>query len=151
VSGSHRLAGGRHRLTFGGDISRYRFNGFEQNAGRGEYVFSNNFGRTAIDNLLLGQPSNYTIRIGNHYRGFRDWSTETYFADQWNVRPNFLLYIGVHHSLTTTPTEVNNINSFPFDTDWNNFSPRFSFAYKGPKDWVARGSYAVSFGEIFPV
>jgi len=147
----HRFAGGRHTITFGGDIARYQLNGFEQNGMRGEFGFSNNFGRSAIENLLLGEPTNYTIRIGNYYRGFRSWSTNMFFADQWNALPNLQLYFGLHHSMTTVPSEVNNLNSFPYGTDRNNFSPRFSFAFRGPKDWITRGSYAVSFGEIFPV
>ncbi len=149
--GSHRFGDGRHRITFGGDYSRYQLNGFEQNSIRGEYLFSNNFGHSGIENLLLGQATSYFVRIGNHYRGYRNWSTELYFADQWNVRPNLQIYIGLRHSLTTAPVEVNNLDRVPYDTDGNNFSPRFSFAYRAPRDWIARGSYSVQFGEIFPV
>jgi hypothetical protein len=149
--GTHRLAGGRHRLTFGADLSRYQFNGFEQNGTRGSFGFSNNFGHTALENLLLGQPTGYSVRVGNHYRGFRTWSTEVYLADEWNVTPDFQLYFGLRHSMTTVPVEVNGLNSFPFKTDRNNFGPSFSFAYRGPKDWVARGNYSISFGVIFPV
>ncbi|MEQ1884953.1 MAG: hypothetical protein ABL967_07820 [Bryobacteraceae bacterium] len=149
--GTHRFSGGRHRITFGGELSRYHLNGFEQNGTRGDYSFANNFGRSSIENLLLGVPTSYTIRIGNHYRGFRTWSTEAYFGDEWNVTQNFQLHFGVRHSMTTVPVEVNNLNALPYDRDGNNFGPRVSFAYRGPKDWIARGSYAVAFGDIFPV
>lgn len=149
--GYHQMPGRKHRLTFGGDLYRYQMNGLEQNSIRGEYTFSNNFGRTAIDNLLYGAPTSYVIRLGNHYRGFRNWTTDVFFGDQWTVTRRLQIYGGLHHSLTTVPAEVNQLNTLPYKSDWNNVSPRFSFAFLAPKDWVARGSYAVSFGQIFPV
>jgi len=149
--GYHGFPGGRHRLTFGGDLARYQLNGIDQKDIRGEYLFSNNFGHTGIENLLLGLPTSYFVRTGNFYRGFRSWWTELYVADEWNALPNLQFYIGLRHSMVTAPIEVNGLNQSPYHTDKNNFSPRFSFAYRGLGDWVVRGSYSISFGEIFPV
>jgi len=149
--GYHRVGGGRHRLSFGGDFARYQLNGIDQKDIRGEYLFSNNFGHTGIENLLLGQPTSYFVRTGNFHRGFRSWWTELYAADAWNVLPNLQFYIGLRHSMVTAPTEVNGLNHSPYDSDANNFGPRFGFAYRGLGDWVFRGSYSISFGEIFPV
>ena len=101
--------------------------------------------------MLFRSPTTYFLRYGNFVRGFRSWVTELYLADEWNVLPNLQLYFGLRHSMVTAPTEVNNLNTSPYDTDANNFSPRFGFAYRGLGDWVFRGSYGISFGEIFPV
>lgn len=149
--GYHRFSGGRHRLTFGGDLARNQLNGIDQKDIRGELLFSNNFGHTGIENLLLGLPTSYFLRFGNFVRGFRSWVTELYVADEWNVLPNLQFYVGLRHSMVTAPTEVNSLNTSPYDTDANNFSPRFGFAYRGLGDWVFRGSYSIAFGEIFPV
>lgn len=155
--GYHRFAGGRHRITFGGDLARNQLNGIDQKDIRGELLFSNNRfpgdDRTydGIENFLRGRPTSYFLRFGNFQRGFRSWVTELYLADEWNVLPNLQLYFGLRHSMVTAPTEVNNLNTSPFDADANNFSPRFGFAYRGLGDWVFRGSYSIAFGEIFPV
>lgn len=155
--GYHRFAGGRHRITFGGDISRNQLNGFDQKDVRGELLFSNNRfpddTRTynSIENFLRGRPTTYFLRYGNFVRGFRSWVSEVYIADEWNVLPNLQFYFGLRHSMVTAPTEVNSLNTSPYDTDANNFSPRFGFAYRGLGDWVFRGSYGISFGDIFPV
>jgi hypothetical protein len=149
--GYHQAAGGRHRLTFGGDVYRYQLNGFEQNTSRGLVQFGNDFGRSSLENMLLGTPTLYQISIGNMYRGFRNWTTDVFFGDQWTVNSRLQIYMGVRHNLTTKPVEVNNLNTLPFHTDWNNFSPRFSLTLRGPKEWIARASYTVSFSKIQPV
>ena len=149
--GYHRFSGGNHRLTFGGDIYRYQLNGMEQNAQRGIFMFGNNFGRTAIENMLWGTPSSYQVRIGEYTRGFRTWSSDAFVADQWNVFPRLQIYAGLRHSATTAPQEVNHRDTVPYASDWNNFSPRLSFAYRAPGEWIVRGSYTVSFGQIYPV
>jgi hypothetical protein len=151
VVGYHRMAGGRHRLTFGGDLSRYQMNGLEQNAQRGIFMFTNNFGRDAIQNMLWGTPTSYQVRIGSLYRGFRSWTTNVFVADQWNITPDFQLYVGLRYNATTAPVEVNHLDTVPFHSDRNNFSPRFAFAYRAPKEWILRGSYTISYGQIFPV
>ncbi len=149
--GSQRMAGGRHRLSYGGDLQRYQLNGFEQNAQRGIFMFTNNFGRTAMENLLFGTPSSYQVRVGNTNRGFRNWATDFFLADQWRLLPKLQLYLGLRYNAITAPTEVNHRDTVPFHSDRNNFSPRFSFAYQAPGNWILRGGYTISYGQIFPV
>ncbi len=149
--GYHQFSGGRHRLTFGGDIYRYQLNGYEQNDARGSFLFSNNFGRTAIDNLLLGIPTSYQVRIGNYNRGFRTWDTDVSFADQWTVYPRLQIYWGLRYETSGAPVEVNHRDKVPFGTDANNLSPRFSVVYRAPKDTMIRASYTISYGQILPV
>ena len=149
--GYHQFSGGRHRLTFGGDIYRYQLNGYEQNDARGSFSFGNNFGRTAIENLLLGTPTSYQVRIGNYDRGFRTLDTDVSFADQWTVHPRLQIYWGLRYATAGAPVEVNHRDKLPFGTDANNLSPRFSIAYRAPKDTVIRASYTISYGQILPV
>jgi hypothetical protein len=149
--GYYSLADGKHRLTFGGDMYRYQLNGLEQSGQRGSFGFSNNFGRSAMENLLMGTPTTYDVTIGNMYRGFRNLTTNLFVADQWTVNSRLQLYVGLRHNAVTAPTEVNRLNTLPFGADGNNFSPRFSFAYRAPGEWIARGSYTISYGSILPV
>jgi hypothetical protein len=148
VVGYHRFAGSKHTLTFGGDIYRVQLNGSETSYQRGFFQFYANYGFSAIESLLAGKPSKYEIILGNMNRGFRNWTIETFVADQWRVNPKLQIYYGLRHNSNTTPKEVNNLNTLPYKTDWNNFSPRVSLAYRAPKDFTIRASYTISYGQI---
>ena len=151
IVGISLLSQGDHQLTFGGDIYRHQINGIETNNQRGSFSFNNNFGRTAIENFLLGTPTQYEVSIGKMHRGFRNLVIDAFFADQWTVNSRLQLYFGLRHSAEAAPTEVNGLNALPYKIDWNNFSPRFSLAWRAPKDWIARASYTISYGQIMPV
>jgi hypothetical protein len=72
-------------------------------------------------------------------------------ADRWQLRPKLQLYLGLRYSFLTRPIEVNGLDRIPYPCDCNNFGPRFGLAWAAGWGWVARASYAVSFGEIPPV
>lgn len=149
--GFHRGDASKHRVTFGGELVRYQLNGFEQLNQRGDLQFSDNFGRTAIQNLLAGVPTSLHIVFGDMHRGFRSWSTNLFVADQWTIHPRLQLYVGLRHGMDTAPTEQHNRNSMPYGADWNNFAPRFSLVYRAPWDWFVRASYSMSYGQVLPV
>ncbi len=145
------VSGGRHVLTWGGDFYRYQLNGTETNNQRGLLWFISNYGRTAIENLRMGTPSQYEVTLGPMARGFRNWEVNGFAADQWKVSSRLQLYYGLRYNLVTAPTEVNNRERLPYHCDCNNFSPRFAIAYRIGREWVMRTSYTVSFGQILPV
>jgi len=70
---TRQTAGGRHLITAGADLTRHQLNGIETQNQRGYFSFTNNFGRSAIENLRLGTPSFYEVTIGELARGFRNW------------------------------------------------------------------------------
>ncbi|MBI3473358.1 MAG: TonB-dependent receptor [Candidatus Solibacter usitatus] len=148
---THRLAGGRHTLTFGGDATRFQLNGIETLNQRGYFVFSNNFGRSAIDNFRLGVPSTYEATLGEMARGFRNWQANLFLADQWKIGSRLQIYYGLRFSPETAPVEAQGRNRIPYGCDCNNLSPRFSAAYQLAPKRVMRASYTVSFGQILPV
>ena len=143
-----RLDGGRHALTIGGDLYRYQLNGIETNNQRGYFQFSNNFGRTAIQNFLYGTPTTYEATVGELARGFRHWSANLYLADRWKLHPRLQLYYGLRYSPDTAPVEVHGMDVIPYGCDCNNFSPRFSLAFDLGGGWLSRASYTLSFGQI---
>jgi hypothetical protein len=146
-----QIGGGRHAVTFGGDIARFQLNGIETNNQRGYITFSNNFGRSAIQNFLLGTPSFYEVTIGELARGFRNWSANAFVADRWKVNSRVQIYYGLRYGLDSAPREVDNLSQIPYGCDCNNFSPRLSLAYQAPHGWVVRASYGISFSQIQPV
>ena len=142
---------GRHTLTFGGDATRFQLNGIEANNLRGYYQFSNNFGRTAIENLRYGDPTNYEVTLGSVSRGFRQWSGQAYLALRSQLHSRLQLYVGVRFSPDGSPSEVNNREPIPYPCDCNNFAPRVSLAWRASNAWTARAMYAVSFSSVPPV
>ena len=149
--GSHRLRSGAHSITFGADTARLQLNGIETLNYRGYFVFGNNFGRTAVDNLRAGTPSSYEVTLGEMERGFRNRQAAFFAADQWRVSRSLQIYYGLRYALDTRPVEVNHRNELPYRCDCNNFSPRFSLAWQAPKGFVIRTGYTVSFGQVLPV
>ncbi len=149
---ARRLTGAsRHALTFGAEVIRFQINGIESNNQRGYFQFTNNFGRTAIENLRLGTPSIYEVTVGELARGYRNLAANIFFGDKWKVSQTLDLYWGLRYGLVTSPTEVNGLDRFPYGCDCNNFSPRFAIAWRVGRDRVIRASYTVSFGDIQPV
>src|SRR5262249_24873843 len=123
---------------------------------RGFFSFNNDFKdaegkpRDAITNLRLGTPSLHLRSIGNISRGFRQWELQLYAGDKWQISPRLNLQYGLRWQPVTKPIEVNALNVVPYDSDWNNFAPSFSFAYRLKKNLgVLRSAYGVHFGEVF--
>lgn len=148
---SRRLAGDKHQLTWGGDLTRFQLNGIETLSTRGYFSFTNNFGRSAIQNLRMGEPSFYEVTTGELARGFRNWTTNAFIADRWKLSRRVQLTLGLRYNAVTGPTEANRIHPRLYPCDCNNLSPRFSLAVQAFKGWMMRTGYTVSFGEIPPV
>jgi hypothetical protein len=148
---TRQAAGGSHTMTLGGDLIRYQLNGIESNNQRGFFQFTNNFGRSAIENLRLGTPSTYEVTVGKLARGFRNWGADVFLADRWKLAPRVQLYYGLRYSMETAPYEVNGLTEIPYGCDCNNLSPRFAIAWQLSPAWMMRSSYTVSFGRVMPV
>ena len=142
---------GNHSFTFGGDVTRFQLNGIESNNQRGYFQFTNNFGRVALQNLLLGTPSTYEVTLGELSRGFRNWNGGLYFGDRWRVNSRFQLNYGVRYAFDSRPVEVQGRDVIPFDCDCNNFSPRVGIAWQMGRGWLLRSAAAVSTAQIQPV
>ncbi len=142
---------GNHAFVFGGDVTRFQLNGIETNNERGYFQFTNNFGRSAIENLRLGTPSMYEVTVGELSRGYRNWMTNAYFADRWRIHPRLQVFYGLRYSIDSAPTEIRDRDEIAYDSDINNFSPRLAIAWQLPAGWVMRAAGTVSFAPIQPV
>ncbi|MBI4903271.1 MAG: hypothetical protein HY820_06540 [Acidobacteria bacterium] len=143
---------GNHTLHVGVGLLRRQDNGAEVDAHRGYFSFSGDFGRSGIDNLRSGTPSQYIGSVGDVHRGFRQWMPELYAGDVWKVDGRLTLNFGLRFELAGRPVEVNRLNTIPYGCDCNNFAPRFGLAYRLPSRWgVVRAAYGLHYGDIFPV
>lgn len=142
---------GLHQFFWGGDFTRFQLNGIESGNLRGYYQFANNFGRTAIENFLLGTPSNYEIALGDLSRGYRNYAINGYFGARWQISSALQIQYGLLWFLDSRPVEVHGKERIPYDTDGNNFSPRFSLAWRAGRDWLVRAAYTTTFSPILPV
>ena len=145
-------ARGDHTLAFGFLVSRYQINDLQSENSRGVFDYTRNFGRSAVENFLLGRPSSFKINLGDFYRGFRNWEQAVYFQDRIRLRPNLTISLGMRYEMMTAPVEVNNLTPITYRTDANNFAPHFGFAWnpRGGKTAI-RGGYGVSFGALSPL
>jgi hypothetical protein len=141
---------GRHNWYAGADFNRRQLNGEEASSTRGNLYFRNDFGRTVMENFLLGIPSRFSGSVGSIHRGFRNNEVVLHAGDDWRINGRLTINYGLRHEMVTVPTEVNRHNTLPYNSDLNNLAPRFGFALR-TKAGVLRGAYSVHFGEIFPV
>jgi hypothetical protein len=127
--------------------------------------------------LLLGFPTNFTLRDTPALRR-TTWYLSGFFQDDWTVNRHLTLNIGVRWE-TDTPIKdldsrangfdleqinpvsgtpgvvkfagVNGWRVLPYNTDWNNFAPRFGFAWKpfASEKMVVRGGYGIAYAHPF--
>lgn len=145
---------GPHSWKFGTLINR--FQQFINNATsvRGQITFAN------VATFLQGNPSQDLAVTGSVQRAF-DYSTLGFYAqDDWRVRSNLTLNLGLRYEFYTTLQEVHNqsyalrdpvhdtatTQGPPFvDPSFRNFSPRLGFAWdiRGDGKTALRGGAAV--------
>src|SRR6266568_3895353 len=119
---------GRHALKFGWSTTRAQVNDLQSNNNRGVLNFNPDFGRTAMENFLLGTPDLFTITIGNLYRGFRNWEHAAFVEDDFRFSPTFSVNMGMRYEAETSPTEVNHLTD-PKMPAQHTLAPRFGFAW----------------------
>lgn len=138
-----------HTFEWGVEARRYQMNDLQSNEARGNYGYSPNFGKSAIENFLAGVASNYRVTLGNLYRGFRNTDLAGFVNDRWKVSPALTLTLGARYEYAGAPSEVNHLSQFTYGADTNNVAPRVGFSYARGRSLV-RGGYGVAFGRIFP-
>jgi hypothetical protein len=150
-AGQVRQKRGSHDWIAGFGLLRRQFNGIETDAHRGVWTFGNDFGRDAITNFRLGLPTQYIISVGDVHRGFRNWDMQYFVGDNWKLKPDLQLSLGLRFQPVTRPYEVNRLNTIAYDCDCNNFAPQVGIAWRRPGWGIVRASYGLHYGEIYPV
>jgi len=111
---------GKHTWRWGGDFRRVQVNPETDSNPRGSFVFTglntsqldgsgNPVPGTGYDfaDFLIGLPQQTSVQFGegNHFRG-NFW--DLYAQDEWKVRANLTLNLGVRYEYVSPLTEINN-------------------------------------------
>jgi hypothetical protein len=164
---------GNHGLKLGGEYRRELNNNILNGGSRPLYTFAGLF-NFANDTPLFYQinADPETGGVANAERHFRSGSYSLFFQDDWKVRPNLTLNLGLRYEYFGVLKEQNDqVANFVFgpgggltgsrveptsqlyEPDRNNFAPRFGFAYS-PKRYnleeklVLRGGFGVAYNRI---
>ncbi|MBZ5503948.1 MAG: TonB-dependent receptor [Acidobacteriia bacterium] len=95
----------------------------------------------AMQSFSLGLPQAYIQGFGNPTVTTQMPLTSVYLQDDWSLRSNFSLHLGVRYEIDQ--------RAF-IHTSYNNFAPRASFAWDPFKDHktVVRGGYGIYYSPI---
>ena len=183
VSESFTYRRGKHNWGWGGQWSKAMTNTIADSNGRGTFSFSglatSNFNAAGqpiagtgwdLADFLLGLPQSSSIRYGASSQYFRSQSMGFYGQDDWRIRSNLSLSLGLRYEYFTPIQEkyghLANLDIAPdftavapvvagavgpysgqfpaalINPDKNNFSPRFGIAWKP----TARSKYTFRTG-----
>jgi len=168
---NHTYVMSKHTLRMGVDERFLLLDDLTGDRARGYWTFGTNStlaqiralqGYTGWENFLIGYVTGYQQGYGNPYAQNRYSETNLYFEDDYRVRRNFTLNLGVRWEGVGGPREAKNRFSYGFGGDYNNIEPRFGFAYQpvvetpwlkkvtgGPGQFVIRGGWAMMHSRIF--
>lgn len=140
------LTHGNHYLRFGGDAIHSTSGGNGTEFGSafvlGQFTFkaSGNSVNPAVPTsaLTIGEVASYQQSFGTLTYSVGEWLWSGFVQDDWKVRHNLTLNLGLRYDRQT------------FTDDRNNFGPRAGFAYnwRGDSKTVLRGSYGIYYSEI---
>ena len=175
---------GKHIFKFGGEFDRWWVNTGWGTATAGQFDFSGVFTQNPVDqalsnapipsegegyaDFLLGAPDWWGVSI-NPETGGRMYSVQAFAQDEYKVKPNLTLTLGVRYVLQSGWSEVHNKLS-TFQPDIMNpgtgtaggmwyageqgrrsltktiphfFSPRLGIAWAPGKNWSIRGGFGI--------
>lgn len=124
---------GQHNLSFGGNFTRSQLNNLTDQNGRGSFSFTglstsaldangNPVSGTGFDlaDFLLGFPQTSSIRYGTASTYFRGSVMGIFAQDDWRVRSNLSLNLGLRYEYVTPYTEkyghIANLDIAPYFT-----------------------------------
>ncbi|MBI2818676.1 MAG: TonB-dependent receptor [Acidobacteria bacterium] len=156
------LSLGPHTLQFGGNFQRAQYNYHYPEFSVSDWGFG------GIANFLRIRPTSYRgtpERFGDFWRGFRQNFLGLYVQDDWQVRPNLTLNLGLRYDLGTVPKEhhgrianlrkVSDVTPTAGDPYYNNggkldFSHRFGFAWSpfGDSKTSVRGGFGMFYHRV---
>ena len=184
------LLKGLHSVTLGASFTRADLATRTDPNGRGTFSFTgeatsqiNSNGQPAtgtgydLADFLLGLPQSSSIRYGDTSNYFYQDQTVAYAQDEWKMRPNFTLTLGLRYEFFTPFAEkeghmanldiapgFSNValalpnqagpysGTFPaglIDSDHGNWAPRVALAWKLPtkKSTLVRAGYGIYYNE----
>jgi hypothetical protein len=157
---------GAHNMKFGFSLRRLQLNAQSTNIPFGGFIYVGSY-----DLFLLGLPIIFAAPLAtanDSYRGIRTTWTAFHFQDDWKVRRNLTLNLGLRYDPITSPDEANgklsNLRDVNRDTaptqgapffknnTKKNFGPRVGFAWdiNGDGKTSLRGGYGIFYAPPLP-
>lgn len=129
--------GTRHFLKLGTDIRVQRLDDLADAGSRGFYNFTlvgnlrcNGVVYTSgFDSLINGCVNSFSKAYGPFFLENRLGESNFYAEDNWKVRPNLTLNIGLRYEYVKATKEKENRVNYGIKDDKNNIEPRVGFAY----------------------
>lgn len=156
-----------HSLKMGTDIRRQQLDDLADNFSRGFYNSTTatcngvNYGSGFVA-FINGCVPNYQKGYGPFFLENRIPEYNFYFEDNWRVRDNLTLNLGLRYEYVSAPSEVAGRLVYGFGDDKDNIEPRVGFAWSpkfedGPFHWMfggvgdssIRGGYGIYHGRLF--
>jgi hypothetical protein len=150
------LTKGAHSLKFGMAAERMQLNALQTTDTNGIFTFG------SLAGFLQNQPNRFDAGLPSKLteRGLRQTLFGLYVQDDWRLRPNLTLNLGVRYEMTTVPTEVQgklatlrNITDaqphlgdpYFLNPTLRNFEPRVGFSWDpfGDGKTAVRGGFGV--------
>ena len=175
----------KHNLRFGGDFRRIYLNTHTDKNARGNYTFTGLYTAQVVNGVpitgtgldfadfLLGFAQQASIQFGATDYHFRANSWDLFIQDDWRVRGNLTINVGLRYEYVSPYTETSNqivnldatptftavapvlpgqtgpfTGAFPatlVDPDRNNFAPRIGIAWKPMAKTVVRAGYGLNY------
>ncbi len=165
---------GKHTWRWGGDFRRIEVNPETDSNARGTFTFTGLNSGYDFSDFLLGLPQLTSVQFGNNNYHFRGNSWDLFVQDEWRLRGNLTLNLGVRYEYFSPFSEENNriVNldlpqgftqppvpvqvgqtgpyngQFPMTLlrpDRNNFAPRLGLAWKPLRNTVVRAGYGINY------
>jgi hypothetical protein len=148
---------GEHSFKFGGEVQRQHMFIAFVNRPNGDFTFNGVFTGNAAADFLLGLPSQFRRTTQNTPQDGHGWIYAGYVQDEFRPRPNVTVNMGLRYEVSVPFVDANDaLNSFrpgqqstrfpqaplglvypgdegvprgTYETDKNNFAPRFGLAW----------------------
>lgn len=124
---------GNHSLRFGLTAQWMRKTENAVNPTNGSFSFTTLGGNPAFANFLLGEASSFSQSARDIVPDLHFVNFEWYAQDDWKLRPNLTLNLGVRYSFLPTPRDVNKL--------LDNFDPTLFSPAAAPAINPASGSF----------
>ncbi|HZT28343.1 MAG TPA: TonB-dependent receptor [Bryobacteraceae bacterium] len=156
----------KHNIRLGLQISRQRYDEITDFSGNPSFNFDGRFTGMqglGLGDMLLGLPISASGALGDSSQYERTTFYAGYIQDDWRVTPDLTLNFGLRYEYAASPAETrgkalvfapdlgtvvyanHGVRPSIVDPDWNNFAPRFGFAYRPSftKNTVLRGGFGI--------
>jgi hypothetical protein len=119
---------GRHRMKFGAYVFHLRFRPEQPDNARGVFSYTGQFTGHPFGDFLSGFPASATGGVGRGDQDGRTTWLHAFVQDDWRVRDNLTLNLGLRYEYNRHMRDENNRLS---SVDWDSATPRFVIA-SGP-------------------